>query len=67
MESERPQINLNKMIISRYWRKLISRYRREINPAPNLQRLIKTIQTLNQMFLIMMRFEIFNTINLPEA
>ena len=50
MESEIPQIYLNKMIISRYRRKLISRYKREINLAPNLQRLMKTIQTLNQMF-----------------
>ena len=50
MESERPQIYLNKMIIRRYRRKLISRYKREINLAPNLQRLMKTIQTLNQMF-----------------
>ena len=45
MESERPQIYLNKMIISRYSRKLISIYNREMNPAPNIQRLMKTIQT----------------------
>ena len=50
MESERPQIYLNKMIIRRYRRKLISRYKRGMNPAPNLQRFMKTIQTLNQMF-----------------